>query len=143
MKRIIAIILVALFVCACFVGCKKDDSKGDSSITGTYRVKTVDGDSVREAYRKQAEAYGMDLESFLSAMGMTESDLDKLMVMELYDGGTGKIYGSWADGEAQFTWSLNGETFSITNDKGETRSYSYKNGEIIYTESGTTLVLGK
>lgn len=145
MKRILSILLIALLVCGCFVGCSGSGSSGGSGgsgdgFVGTYYPKTINGKGVRDFYMEQAQQYGLDLATFLSYSGLTEATLDKFEVLEFRQDGTGKL--TTPQESMDFTWTLDGEKLTLKVD-GATETYTYKNGQVTIESMGVTVVFGK
>lgn len=136
--RILALVLAAVMVCALLVACAA------SKPSGTYKIKTINGKSMKDYMKEQAEAVGYSLDDMLSLMGVKESELDDMISFTFNSDGTGtaKMSMMGENQSASFTWELNGKDLNITAD-GETKTLTFENNTISYSEDGQTIVLGK
>lgn len=136
MKRLTALLLAALMVfalsaCSVFGGDDDDSSSSKKTkVEGTYVVKTIDGDTPLEYFKKQADDYGMDLEDMLEWMDMDEDELDEFMVLKLKKDGTA-IMTSLGE-EVEGTWEKDGNTVTFEFDEDDPVEFTYKNGKLIY-----------
>ena len=136
--RILALVLAAVMVCALFVACAA--SKPD----GTYKVKTINGKSMKDYMSEQAEAAGYSLEDMLSMIGIKENELNDMSSFTFKSDGTGtasmKMLGM--NESADFTWELKGKDLTITAN-GESKTLTFENNTISFSEEGQSVVLGK
>ena len=123
-KKLLAITMVAAMMLG-LVACG-----GGKSISGTFKVSSVDGKSVEDTI-KEAEAAGLT---------MSASDIEDLMVIEF---GSGDSVTVKSAGESKSgTYKLDGETLSITIDN-ETENFTYSGDEISMDADGSKIVLKK
>ena len=134
MKRIVAITLVVIMVAALFVGC------GSSSPEGLYRVKTMNGQSLKDAMMAEMGSGATEdqLNAFLQLMGIEK--LEDIITFDLQSGG--KVVASMMGEKTEGTWKVDGEKITITID-GDAQEGTFKNGEITIEEDGMKMVLAK
>ena len=142
MKRTLSLILAVLLVAALFAGC-------DFSPVGTYTVKTINGQSVKDYYTATAkEQYGVDLSGLLSLLGIDLDHPEELMRIELKEDGSVEYRSGLLGGAkvASGTWKQEGGKLILTL-PGETKELEYRNGKIIVELGGSdkpmTVVLEK
>ncbi len=136
--RILALVLAAVMVCALFVACAA--SKPD----GTYKVKTINGKSMKDYMSEQAEAAGYSLEDMLSMIGIKENELNDMISFTFKSDGTGtasmKMLGM--NESADFTWELKGKDLTVTAN-GKSETVTFENNTISFSSEGQSFVLGK
>ena len=123
-KKFLAITMIAAMMLG-LVACG-----GGSSISGTFKVASVDGKTVEDTV-KEYEAAGLT---------MSASDIEDLMVLEF---GSGDSVTVKSAGESKTgTYKLDGDKLSITVDN-ETEDFTYSNNEITMESDGSKIVLKK
>ena len=123
-KKFLAITMIAAMMLG-LVACG-----GGSSISGTFKVASVDGKTVEDTV-KEYEAAGLT---------MSASDIEDLMVIEF---GSGDSVTVKSAGESKTgTYKLDGDKLSITVDN-ETEDFTYSNNEITMESDGSKIVLKK
>ncbi len=136
--RILALVLAAVMICALLAACAA--SKPD----GTYKIKTINGKPIKDFYAEQAEAAGYSLEDMLSMMGIKENELYDMFTFTFKSDGTGSARMSMLgkSKDADFTWELKGKDLTITAN-GESKTLTFENNTISFSEEGQSVVLGK
>ena len=123
-KKFLAITMIAAMMLG-LVACG-----GGSSISGTFKVASVDGKTVEDTV-KEYEAAGLT---------MSASDIEDLMVIEF---GSGDSVTVKSAGESKTgTYKLDGDKLSITIDN-ETEELTYSGDEISMESDGSKIVLKK
>ena len=123
-KKFLAITMIAAMMLG-LVACG-----GGSSISGTFKVASVDGKTVEDTV-KEYEAAGLT---------MSASDIEDLMVIEF---GSGDSVTVKSAGESKTgTYKLDGDKLSITVEN-ETEDFTYSNNEITMESDGSKIVLNK
>ncbi|MBQ6432174.1 MAG: lipocalin family protein [Oscillospiraceae bacterium] len=137
MKRIISLALVVLMVAALFVGC---GSSAPANPEGTYKVKSIDGKSVKDYLKESFEAEDdTDIDSVLSFLGL--DNLEDFMTLTLETDGSFSM--SFMGGEETGTWKLSGNKLTLTNSDGEEGEATFKSDDIVIDMDGEEMVLGK
>lgn len=129
MKRVISIALVILLVASLFVGCS------GNGVTGTYRLKTINGMDVGEFFNTFIAAFGGENVDFKA---------EDLMVMTLKDDGKVEV-SSHLDDEAETlegTWKQEGDKVIITL-QDEAQEFTLKDGSLVIEQDGMSMVLSK
>lgn len=123
MKRVISVILVSLMVAALFTGCGKS-----ADIAGKYIVKTVNGETLEESFKKSLEEFGeYTLDDYLELIGL--ESLDDFMTIDLNADGTAQVSVAMEDEESKGTWKQSGDKVTITID-GEAVDFTIKGNEL-------------
>ena len=118
-KKFLAITMIAAMMLG-LVACG-----GGSSISGTFKVASVDGKTVEDTVKEYT---------------MSASDIEDLMVLEF---GSGDSVTVKSAGESKTgTYKLDGDKLSITVDN-ETEDFTYSNNEITMESDGSKIVLKK
>lgn len=123
MKRVVSIVLAVLVVAALLVACGGPEGK--------YVVKSIDGNSVEDQLKSQADASGVSYDELLKQMGVDKPE--EIVTLELKSDGTAimdmKIFSSKMEG----TWKQDGDKIAITmND--ETADFTLKGNELTSPE---------
>lgn len=125
MKKIVSIILAAVMVLAFAAACST------AKVEGKYVVKSIDGKGILDYIKEEAELEGVDLETILSMMGLTEETISELMTVELKEDKTAVMTMIGEENETG-TWKLDGNKVTITSEDGESAEFTYNNGELTY-----------
>ena len=121
MKRIISMTLVVLMIAALFAAC------GSSSPAGKYVVKSINGQTVEEAMKDQAEQSGINVDDMLKMLNIDK--LEDLITIELKSDGAAVMKSSIGGTELTGTWKQDGETVELTLDD-QTQKFTFKNNEL-------------
>ena len=116
MKRIIAIILAALFVVVMLASC---------SAKGKYVISKIDGKSVEKYFEEKG-------------MSGTSIDPETFMTFELKSGNEAKI--TMMGFSKEGTWKQKGNKVTITID-GDDEEFTLKGKQLIGNEDGEEIVL--
>ena len=123
MKKLIALLLIAVLALTCFAACgKKDDGKAAADPVGMYVVKTFNGKTIEEYLKDYVAAQGgeqaaalvesLDLDTLLQVAGI--ESVDDFISMELKADGTATIT---MTGETETgTWTQDGSKVTVTID---------------------------
>lgn len=136
--RIIALALVVMIFGAVFTACA-----GSTKPSGTYTLKTINGQSVKDYYTKQASDYGMSLDDLLALSNLTEKDLNDFMTMSFNGDGTGKL-DSKVGVASDYTWEMkDGKLLLTEKSSGVVDTCEFKNNSVTMVSEGLTMVFGK
>ena len=136
MKRGLALLFIPVLLAALLTACS-----GGSNPVGTYRAKTINGQSIGDYFQEKADHIGIDLEDALGLVGLSPDGLGDLMTITLAEDGSAQVN---AVGQAAKigAWTLEGQQLTITV-AGKPILFAFKGGEITADLDGDTLVLGK
>ncbi len=134
MKRIISMTLVVLMIAALFAAC------GSSSPAGKYVVKSINGQTVEEAMKDQAEQSGINVDDMLKMLNI--DNIEELITIELKSDGAAVMKSSLGGTELTGTWKQDGETVELTLDD-QTQKFTFKNNELSASDGDQQYVFVK
>ena len=134
MKRIISMTLVVLMIAALFAAC------GSSSPAGKYVVKSVNGQTIEEAMKEQAEQSGVNVDDMLKMLNI--DNIEEMITLELKSDGNAVMKVSLGGTEMEGTWKQDGETVELTFDD-QTQKFTFKNNELSATSGDEQYVFVK
>lgn len=122
MKRIISIVsitLAALMVAALLVAC--------GGPAGKYVVKSIDGKSVDDVIKAQAEASGVSADELLKQMNVEKAE--EIVTLELKSDGSVIMDVKMLSTKMDGTWKQDGDNIAITIDD-QTANFTLKGNEL-------------
>ena len=143
MKKIIPIALVLVLTAALLCSCGVSDVLNvfGGGPEGTYVVKSIGGQPVREAFESMYEEYDVDAEDILEEMGL--DSFEEFIVIELKSGGAAVLtINMGSENKTEGTWKKDGDKITIIAD-GDPQEFTLKGNELSYNDGSQEYVFVK
>lgn len=92
MRKIMAMLLAAILLLALFAGCsdkkKNDDDEVDTTIEGTYRLKTVKGKKPAEFFKDESDEDAASINHYYELNELDDKTLNDLATLTVNKDGT-------------------------------------------------------